>query len=133
MEIHLKIKAYRESKNIVQSYMAEKMDISLVSYSKIERGITELSVKRLYEIAEILGVNVAELLGIEVLDSNQAKKIKELEWERDIWKQVVKIMSPEYMKKTREAKTMEEADYNHASLSNLIETLANSKESKSVD
>lgn len=46
--------------------MAEKIGIALNNYSKIERGITELSIKRLEQIAEIFSVTLAELLGIEV-------------------------------------------------------------------
>jgi transcriptional regulator with XRE-family HTH domain len=44
--------------------MAEKMNIALLNYGKIERGVTELSVKRLYEIADILDVNVLEIIGV---------------------------------------------------------------------
>jgi transcriptional regulator with XRE-family HTH domain len=73
--------------------MAEKMDISLVSYSKIERGITELSVKRLFEIAKILEVDVAELLGIEVLDSKSLNKALDLEQELIRAKKIVDAMT----------------------------------------
>ena len=121
MEIHLKIKEIREGKNIIQSYMAEKMDMSLVSYSKIERGITELSVKRLYKIAGILGVNVAELLGIEVLNNNQTEKIKELEKERDFYKSIVE-MTTSIVKNIFGEKTQEEKDDAKERLSKLSET-----------
>lgn len=83
MDIHLKIKEIRQRKNFSQSYMAEKMNIALLNYGKLERGVTELSVKRLYEIAEILEVNVAELLGIEQAlpkgNADYLKRIEELE------------------------------------------------------
>lgn len=90
MDIHFKIKDIRQRKNVSQADMADKMSISLVSYSKIERGITELSVTRLYEIAKLLEVPVNELLGEptqrfdnEKYDSLEAR-IKELEhWLKD--------------------------------------------------
>lgn len=79
MDIRLKIvllniKEIRQRKNFSQSYMAEKMNIALLNYGKIERGVTELSVKRLYEIADILDVNVQELLGISFVDIELANK-----------------------------------------------------------
>ncbi len=62
--IHANIKEIRQRKNFSQAYMAEKMNIALLNYGKIERGVTELSVKRLYEIADILEVNVLEIIGV---------------------------------------------------------------------
>jgi transcriptional regulator with XRE-family HTH domain len=62
--IHANIKDIRQRKNFSQAYMAEKMNIALLNYGKIERGVTELSVKRLYEIADILDVNVLEIIGV---------------------------------------------------------------------
>lgn len=88
MEAHLKIKEIREGKNITQLYMADKMNMSLVSYSKIERGVTELSVKRLYEIAGILGVDITKLLGIETQNIEQPKRINELEKENAVFKAI---------------------------------------------
>ena len=62
--IHANIKDIRQRKNFSQAYMAEKLNIALLNYGKIERGVTELSVKRLYEIADILDVNVLEIIGV---------------------------------------------------------------------
>ena len=47
-------------------YMANELKLSQVSYTKIENNTTKLTVDRLYQIAEILEVEVAELLGIEL-------------------------------------------------------------------
>ncbi|MFY7937207.1 MAG: helix-turn-helix domain-containing protein [Flavobacterium sp.] len=78
MDIHSKIKSIRLKKNFSQSDMAEKMNLALLNYGKIERGVTELSVKRLYEIANILEVSVSELLfdSVQLTDN---VKVKELE------------------------------------------------------
>ncbi|MBS1526465.1 MAG: helix-turn-helix transcriptional regulator [Bacteroidetes bacterium] len=51
-----KIRLQRLTKNYSQEYMAFMLDISQAAYSKIERGETELTLKRIYEIAEILEV-----------------------------------------------------------------------------
>jgi transcriptional regulator with XRE-family HTH domain len=56
------IRAYRLQKNFTQEYMAYRLGISQKAYSKIEAGITELTVRRLYEIASELEVPALELL-----------------------------------------------------------------------
>jgi transcriptional regulator with XRE-family HTH domain len=57
-----KIRQRRVIKGYSQEYMAFQLDISQNAYSKIEREATELSVKRLFRIAEILETSVFELL-----------------------------------------------------------------------
>jgi transcriptional regulator with XRE-family HTH domain len=77
-EIIERVKSSREEKRITQLEMANKLGLSLVSYSKIERGKTDLSVKRLFEIAEILGVGVDTLLGYKNNNDNSSDKLEEL-------------------------------------------------------
>jgi transcriptional regulator with XRE-family HTH domain len=67
--INTKIKAIaaavrkkRESKNYTQEYLAYKLNISQNAYSKIELGYTKITVERLFQIAEVLETNAAELL-----------------------------------------------------------------------
>ncbi|MEA5402552.1 helix-turn-helix transcriptional regulator [Arcicella sp. DC2W] len=64
MEKHflLNIKRIRTEKGISQQEMADKLGFAQNNYSKIERGIVELTVNRLYEIAEILNVSIFEIL-----------------------------------------------------------------------
>ena len=62
---HLKLKQIRELKNITQEHVASKLEISTRAYSKIESGETQLTIKRLNEISEILGVEPMELLGFD--------------------------------------------------------------------
>lgn len=57
-----KIRQKRVVKGYSQEYMAFELNISQNAYSKIEREETELSVKRLFRIAEILGISVFDLL-----------------------------------------------------------------------
>jgi len=56
------IRNQRVQKGYSQEYMAHHLNISQNAYSKIERGDTEVTVKRVYEVAEVLGVSVYELL-----------------------------------------------------------------------
>lgn len=62
MVINEKIKKIRRSQDLSQEAMAEKLGISTNSYAKLERGETELSITRLQEIANILGVEASDLL-----------------------------------------------------------------------
>ena len=56
------IRIQRVIKGYSQEYMASRLNISQNAYSKLEREETELSVRRIYEIAEILEVSVYQLL-----------------------------------------------------------------------
>jgi transcriptional regulator with XRE-family HTH domain len=51
------IRLQRLTKKYSQEYIAFMLEISQAAYSKIERNETELTVKRLYEIAEILEIS----------------------------------------------------------------------------
>jgi len=52
-----RIRIQREIKNYSQQYMSFMLEISQPAYSNIERGVTILTVPRLYEIAEILEIS----------------------------------------------------------------------------
>jgi transcriptional regulator with XRE-family HTH domain len=60
--VGMKIKNLREQKNLTQSYMAERLDISQNTYSKIETGGIKLTVDRLKQISEILQESVESIL-----------------------------------------------------------------------
>lgn len=57
-----KIRIQRLTKNFSQEYMAFMLDISQPAYSKLERDETEISIIRVYAIAEILEINAFELM-----------------------------------------------------------------------
>ena len=61
----LKIKQIRELKNITQEYIATQLGLSIRAYSKIETGETQLTINRLNEISEALGVDPIEVLGFD--------------------------------------------------------------------
>ena len=61
METSEKIKKLRELNDLTQSDMAEKLEMSLSGYAKIERGISQPNVAMLERIAKVLGITVNEL------------------------------------------------------------------------
>lgn len=61
-DIGEKIRIQRVIKKYSQENMAWELGISQPAYSKIERGETELTISRIYEIAEILGISPFTLL-----------------------------------------------------------------------
>lgn len=62
LEILKRIKETRESHRLTQSDMANSLEISIVSYSKIERGETKLTINHIERIANILGVSPYSLI-----------------------------------------------------------------------
>lgn len=61
MTIHDTIRTMREVNRLTQEEMAEKLGISVNGYSKLERGISKLSLEKLEQIANIFQINVSEL------------------------------------------------------------------------
>ncbi|WP_353959395.1 helix-turn-helix domain-containing protein [Mucilaginibacter aquaedulcis] len=61
-KIACNIRECRREKGKTQSQVAEMLNVSQNSYSKLELGKTKLTVIRLLAIAEFLNINVSELL-----------------------------------------------------------------------
>ncbi|MBC8984406.1 helix-turn-helix transcriptional regulator [Pedobacter sp. N36a] len=59
------LRIQRVIKGYTQEYMAERLNLSQNSYSKLERGLTSLTVSRLYQIAGILEISVQDILPAE--------------------------------------------------------------------
>jgi len=57
-----KIRNLRHKINWSQGEVAVQMNISIPAFSKIENGITDINIKRLNQIANLLGVSAHELL-----------------------------------------------------------------------
>jgi transcriptional regulator with XRE-family HTH domain len=57
-----RIKLLRKETRLTQKKMAVRLDMTTNTYERIERGITVLSVPRLMKIADVLNVNVSEIL-----------------------------------------------------------------------
>jgi transcriptional regulator with XRE-family HTH domain len=65
MKVHEKIRSLREAKNWSQEDMAAKLKMSVNGYSKIERGETKAYIPKMEQIAEVLDVDLIELLPID--------------------------------------------------------------------
>lgn len=57
-----KIKKLRETSQLTQNQMAEKMHISPNTYGRLERGETKMTEHRLEQVAEIFNVDMAQIL-----------------------------------------------------------------------
>lgn len=62
MKTQDKIRAISTQQKISQEKMAERLDLTPQAYSKIESGKTKLSLDRIQQIAQILNIDVTELI-----------------------------------------------------------------------
>lgn len=62
VSVNEKIRKVRESKAWSQEQMAEKLNMSLNGYAKIERGETKLYLDKLEQIAQVFDIDVVELM-----------------------------------------------------------------------
>lgn len=70
-----RIKQARLNKKMTQENLAEKMDVSVAFLSRIERGSSFVSLKRLSQICSILGVTEGEIInGTSKSSSNYLNK-----------------------------------------------------------
>lgn len=100
MEVFDRIAQIRNEKNLSQYDMAERLNIGQSAYFQIEKGKTALTVSRLYQIAEILGVSVSVLLGEKIGDnaSSDSEYIKTLEKKYEIMHSVLGIVTDDHNK-----------------------------------
>lgn len=57
-----RIHAARINKGLTQEVLAEKLDVSIAFLSRVERGTTEINLKRLSQICALLDVTEGEIL-----------------------------------------------------------------------
>ena len=65
MKVSDKIRSIRKSKDWTQEDMAEKLNMCVNAYAKIERGETNALNPKLEKIAQVLGVELIDLLSID--------------------------------------------------------------------
>ena len=82
MEFHIKLKNYREDKDLTQKQVADLIPMNQSNYSKIENGTQEPNLQQLTRIAEILEVSIDDLLDINHQELVE-KKINEIKEEFD--------------------------------------------------
>lgn len=74
-----RVKKYRLQAKLTQSDLAEKLDVSVGFVSQIERGSTEVSLKRLESIANTMNTKLEYLISDSVPETNiEGKSIQEL-------------------------------------------------------
>lgn len=57
-----RLKRARKEKHMTQEQLAEKIDVSIAFLSRIERGSSQINLKRLSQICEILDVTEGDIL-----------------------------------------------------------------------
>ena len=62
MSVNEKIPKFREAKDWSQEQMAEKLNMSLNGYAKIERGESKIYLDKLEQIAQVFDIDVIELM-----------------------------------------------------------------------
>lgn len=82
--VGVNIKKIRELKNLKRSYLADRLGITVSAMGRIERCESEVGVRRLSEIANLLGVTVESILKFDAQEVlNDPNKMKDAEGEKN--------------------------------------------------
>src|SRR5690554_1476295 len=65
MKVQKNIRQLRELNNLTQTYMAQKLNMSTASYSKLESGQTDITLSKIEQIAKILNVELENILNFD--------------------------------------------------------------------
>ena len=65
-----RLKKARIERKLTQEKLAEKLDVSIAFLSRIERGSSHISLKRLSQICDILGISEGSILNGSSNNSN---------------------------------------------------------------
>ncbi len=66
-----RLKRARKEKGLTQEQLAEKIDVSIAFLSRIERGSSQINLKRLTQICELLDVTEGDILNGVSNNSNK--------------------------------------------------------------
>ena len=61
---------YRKEKNLTQAALSEVLNVSESYMSQVERGVAKVSLSRLSDIADALGVDIAYLVSDHIITIN---------------------------------------------------------------
>lgn len=67
--VHENLRKLRKAKGVSQSFLAKKLGVSNMTYSRLENGETRIDVERLNTIAKALDVNVEIFFNQKLTDS----------------------------------------------------------------
>ena len=73
------IRKIREFRNYTQDYLAVKLHISQNAYSKIELGYSSITLSRLIQVAEILEVDLEDIINTDDDELMQKLSLKQAE------------------------------------------------------
>ena len=59
------IKKYREEKGLSQEKLAEAVDLSREYVARVETGVKRISLKKLFEIVDVLGIKCSDLINFK--------------------------------------------------------------------
>lgn len=65
-QIYLNIRRIRELKNLTREFVAAELNMSPSGYGKIERGEVDITISRLYQISDVLGVPLSSVLHLDI-------------------------------------------------------------------
>ena len=90
-EIGEKIKEIRKKNKLTQSELAKKIDKTLSSIQKYEKGDVDISFNVLNKIAQVLNTDLSYLLGFNISDNYKSEMAKEFEPKlKNIYDEIVK-------------------------------------------
>lgn len=84
-----KIRQARLLKNLSQQNIADELNLTLAGYSKIERGVTELTVTRLEQIVAVLDMKIEDFL----LENLQDVSEPAIDYKSEIHLEIIKILN----------------------------------------
>jgi transcriptional regulator with XRE-family HTH domain len=88
-ELYLKVKAIRIEKKLTQKDVAKEIGMNQSNYTRIESGLTALTIERIEELAKVFEMTVSEMINYEGGEIGKSEVseylmyIKQLEKERD--------------------------------------------------
>ena len=101
-----RIRSIRQERNMKQEALADKIDVSVAFMSRIERGSTQVSLKRLIQIAEILNVSPGYLL--------TGSNIESKDYLKQEFRQLLEKCTPEQQRLIYQiAEIVSETDFGH--------------------
>ncbi|MVM29307.1 helix-turn-helix domain-containing protein [Spirosoma sp. HMF4905] len=65
-KVYESIKAIRTAKNLKQEEVAQKLGMAQSNYARMEKGLTQITVDRLEELAEVFEMSVTSILSYEI-------------------------------------------------------------------
>lgn len=87
------IREIRKTKGISQADVAGELDVSIAAFSKIERGLTNIPILRLEQIANVLDTSIYTLLGVQKTDVSKidvSQEVESLQRELQMSKELLK-------------------------------------------